>query len=55
VLHLLERGLSDAAIAQSLGISPRTVHRRIAEAMDALDAHSRFELGAAWAHRAEGD
>lgn len=48
VLRLLERGLSDAAIAQSLDISPRTVHRRIAEAMDALDAHSRFELGVAW-------
>ena len=55
VLHLLERGLSDAAIAQSLGISPRTVHRRISEAMDALDAHSRFELGAAWARRAGRD
>jgi hypothetical protein len=53
VLHLLERGLSDAAIAQTLDISPRTVHRRIAEAMDALDAHSRFELGAAWARAVE--
>ena len=49
VLRLLERGLSDAAIAQSLDISPRTVHRRISEAMDRFDAHSRFELGAAWA------
>jgi regulatory LuxR family protein len=53
VLHLLERGLSDAAIAQSLRISPRTVHRRIAEAMEALDAHSRFELGVAWARAVE--
>jgi len=49
VLRLLERGLSDAAIAQSLDISPRTVHRRISEAMERFDAHSRFELGAAWA------
>ena len=53
VLHLLERGLSDAAISQSLGISPRTVHRRIAEAMEQFDAHSRFELGAAWARHAD--
>ncbi len=49
VLHLLQRGLSDAAIAQTLDISPRTVHRRIAEAMEQLDARSRFELGVAWA------
>ncbi len=56
VLGLLARGLSDAAIAQSLDISPRTVHRRISEAMGQLDAHSRFELGAAWArHTASGD
>jgi len=52
-LHLLERGLSDAAIAQTLDISPRTVHRRIAEAMEQLDARSRFELGVAWARRPE--
>jgi len=53
VLQLLERGLSDAAIAQTLDISPRTVHRRIAEAMEQFDARSRFELGAAWARRRE--
>jgi DNA-binding CsgD family transcriptional regulator len=55
VLHLLERGLSDAAIAQTLDISPRTVHRRIAEAMEQLDARSRFELGVAWARRADAE
>ncbi|HEU0206411.1 MAG TPA: helix-turn-helix transcriptional regulator [Pseudolysinimonas sp.] len=55
VLRLLARGLSDAAIAQSLDISPRTVHRRIAEAMEQLDAHSRFELGVAWARAVERD
>ena len=49
VLQLLARGLSDAAIAQSLDISLRTVHRRISEAMEQLGARSRFELGAAWA------
>lgn len=51
VLRLLARGLSDAAIAQSLDISPRTVHRRISEAMELLGARSRFELGVAWARR----
>lgn len=55
VLRLLERGLSDAAIAQSLDISPRTVHRRISEAMERFDAHSRFELGAAWARHTATD
>ena len=55
VLRLLARGLSDAAIAQSLDVSPRTVHRRISEAMEHLGARSRFELGVAWANRAEGD
>ncbi|HEX4444657.1 MAG TPA: helix-turn-helix transcriptional regulator [Galbitalea sp.] len=49
VVRLLAKGLSDAAIAQSLGISPRTVHRRISEAMEQLGARSRFELGVAWA------
>jgi hypothetical protein len=53
VLRLLARGLSDAAIAQSLDISPRTVHRRISEAMEQLGARSRFELGAAWARWSE--
>jgi Bacterial regulatory proteins, luxR family len=53
VLRLLARGLSDAAIAQSLDVSPRTVHRRISEAMEQLGARSRFELGAAWAQAAQ--
>ncbi len=54
VLTLLARGLSDAAIAQSLDISPRTVHRRISEAMEQLGARSRFELGVAWARNGNG-
>ena len=54
VLHLLARGLSDAAIAQSLDVSPRTVHRRISEAMEQLGARSRFELGVAWARHESG-
>jgi hypothetical protein len=53
VLQLLAHGLSDAAIAQSLDVSPRTVHRRISEAMEQLGARSRFELGVAWAQHAK--
>jgi hypothetical protein len=53
VLRLLERGLSDAAIAQSLDVSARTGHRRISQAMEHFGVHSRFELGAAWARAAE--
>ncbi len=45
VLQLLARGWDDARIAASLGISPRTVSRRVAEAMNAVGARSRFELG----------
>lgn len=52
VLKLLAIGRSDKQIADALGLSLRTVRRRIAEAMDELDAPTRFELGAAWARRA---
>jgi hypothetical protein len=48
VLHLLSQGLSDPAIASALGISMRTVQRRIGEAMAELGAASRFELGVAY-------
>ncbi|GAA1914674.1 hypothetical protein GCM10009775_04060 [Microbacterium aoyamense] len=52
VLELLAIGRSDKQIADALGLSLRTVRRRIAEAMDDLRAPTRFELGAAWARRA---
>jgi len=45
VLHLLALGWSDARIAAALGVSPRTVSRRVAEAMAAAGARSRFQLG----------
>ena len=48
VLTLLGQGLSDGAIAATLGWSIRTVRRRIAEASTALGARSRFALGVAW-------
>ncbi|MDH6180300.1 hypothetical protein M2152_000482 [Microbacteriaceae bacterium SG_E_30_P1] len=51
VLRLLAQGLSDKQVADALGWGLRTVRRRISEAMDELDAPTRFELGAAWASR----
>ena len=51
VLTLLGQGLSDGAIATALGLSIRTVRRRIAEASEDLGAASRFALGAAWERR----
>jgi len=49
VLHLLALGWSDARIATALGISGRTVSRRVAEAMAAAGASSRFQLGMRYA------
>jgi hypothetical protein len=55
VLRLLAQGLSDRAIATSLGGSVRTVQRRITEAMSDLGVSSRFELGVAWARYSGSD
>ncbi|HWL02056.1 MAG TPA: helix-turn-helix transcriptional regulator [Microbacteriaceae bacterium] len=49
VLHLLALGWSDARIAAALGISGRTVSRRVSEAMAAAGVHSRFQLGMRYA------
>jgi len=54
VLDLMALGLSDTAISSSLGLSLRTVQRRIADAMEHFGVTSRFALGAAWAGRAPG-
>lgn len=51
VLRLLAQGLTDDAVAHSLGITTRTVRRRVAEAMAELGATSRFTLGMAWRRR----
>lgn len=48
VLGNLALGIPDAVIAASLGVSRRTVERRIAEAMLHYRVGTRFELGAAW-------
>jgi hypothetical protein len=55
VLRLLAQGLSDRAIAASLGGSVRTVQRRITDAMQDLGVSSRFELGVAWARYSGSD
>lgn len=45
ILECLARGQTDDAIARSLGISTRTLNRRMARMMDALGAQTRFQLG----------
>lgn len=48
VLALLGEGLTDEDVATRLGVSVRTVRRRVADAMAAHGAATRFEL--AWRH-----
>ncbi|HEY8545325.1 MAG TPA: hypothetical protein VIL36_09770 [Acidimicrobiales bacterium] len=45
VLRLFATGLGDEDVARELGTSVRTVRRRVAEAMAAYGASTRFELG----------
>ncbi|MFC1407058.1 MULTISPECIES: helix-turn-helix domain-containing protein [Streptacidiphilus] len=45
LLHLLNAGLKDEAIARQLGLSERTLRRRIAELTRRLGATSRFQAG----------
>ncbi|MFG2003959.1 helix-turn-helix domain-containing protein [Spirillospora sp. NPDC048911] len=45
VLALLTAGLTDDAIARQLGISTRTVQRRVRELCDRLGARTRFQAG----------
>src|SRR5262249_47535953 len=45
LLSLLTAGLSDDAIARELGVSKRTVHRRISRLQELLGARTRFQLG----------
>jgi len=45
VLRLLAEGRGDEQVAEALGLSVRTVRRRVAEAMEAYGAATRFELG----------
>lgn len=45
LLALLATGFKDEAIARYLGVGVRTVRRRVAELMDDLGVHTRFQLG----------
>ncbi|MGH2756039.1 MAG: TrmB family transcriptional regulator [Actinomycetota bacterium] len=50
LLTLLAAGLTDEAVARHLGITTRSLRRRMRKLMDQLDARSRFQAGlqAAW-------
>jgi DNA-binding CsgD family transcriptional regulator len=45
LLHQLASGAKDEQIARALGISLRTVRRRVAELLDELQVQSRFQAG----------
>jgi DNA-binding CsgD family transcriptional regulator len=52
ITALLLSGLTDQAIAHQLGVSYRTVQRRIASLMEELNASTRFQAGVQAAIRA---
>ena len=45
LLSLMAAGLTDESIARELGVSQRTVARRVARVQEQLAARSRFQLG----------
>ena len=45
IINLLGAGASDAMVARQLGVSVRTVERRVRTLMDQLEAGSRMQLG----------
>jgi DNA-binding CsgD family transcriptional regulator len=51
LLALLTAGLPDDVIARELGVSERTMHRRIRRLQDVLGANTRFQLGVHAARR----
>ncbi|MER7072725.1 LuxR C-terminal-related transcriptional regulator [Terrabacter sp. NPDC000476] len=51
LLALLTAGLADEVVARELGISERTVQRRIRRLQDLLGANTRFQLGVQAARR----
>lgn len=51
ILALLANGLSDHVIARDLGVSTRTVERRVRDLMNRLAATTRFQAGAQAARR----
>ncbi|MGW0808745.1 helix-turn-helix transcriptional regulator [Nonomuraea sp. NPDC002799] len=51
LITLLAAGLKDEAVARQLGVSLRTVHRRVSELMERLGARTRFQAGLLAARR----
>jgi sugar-specific transcriptional regulator TrmB len=51
LVSLLAAGMNDKSIAQELGISARTLERRILELFRTLDSKTRFQAGWQSAHR----
>ncbi|HSV38317.1 MAG TPA: helix-turn-helix domain-containing protein [Nocardioidaceae bacterium] len=51
LLRLLASGMKDRAIARTLGVTERTVGRRVTELMERLDADTRFKAGVQAAQR----
>jgi hypothetical protein len=46
ILAILKSGVTDEVAARQLGVSDRTIRRRVAAVLDLLGASSRFEAGA---------
>jgi len=51
LLSMLAAGYKDRAIARALGVTERTVGRRIQEMMQSLQAGTRFQAGLQAARR----
>ena len=51
ILALMNSGLSDEAIARQLGLSQRTLQRRVRALMDRFHAVTRYQLGVQAARR----
>jgi DNA-binding Lrp family transcriptional regulator len=51
ILQLLNAGMTDDVIGRQLGISERTVRRRVSELAERVEAGSRFQIGAQAARR----
>jgi DNA-binding NarL/FixJ family response regulator len=54
LVSLLAAGMNDKSIAQELGISARTLERRILDLFRSLDSKTRFQAGWQSAHRTRG-
>ncbi|WP_238431306.1 helix-turn-helix domain-containing protein [Streptomyces cavernae] len=51
LIRLLAAGMKDEAVARHLGVSLRTLRRRVSELQERLGAASRFQLGVRAAQR----